>query len=360
MSIKVLHQCGHNSNWNLDSFIEDNCGDGLILSPVHQNKSKIESMSTKLKVNSIFDPQFYLPNSQKKKLNSYPFFPECISDGFSTSDFSLVALEAAKRCIDFQATEEFEKIIISARFFEQMVPDFTQKQDIYTVHPFLKAYDELGINQPIYLTVSITAHMVGNETYRNMILNWVTSFPEIVGVYLIVASDSESKQIQSDSFLINYLEFLVSLKNADLKLIVGYANTESLLLCLVDDITVTMGSFENTRMFSIDKFVENDDVRRGPTARIYLPGLFNWVQYNQAKNIREFEPGLWKKIYQATSYGDHSLSLTKEPTFNQPPLYKHHFICMDQQIKKLSSISVIKRYNYLRDSVCRQTNVEQS
>ena len=36
MSVKIYHQVGHFSNWNIDSFHEDHCGDGMILSPVHQ------------------------------------------------------------------------------------------------------------------------------------------------------------------------------------------------------------------------------------------------------------------------------------------------------------------------------------
>jgi|SaaInlStandDraft_7_1057024.scaffolds.fasta_scaffold18922_2 hypothetical protein len=352
MSIKIYHQCGHNSTWNVDSYEKEKCGDGLILSPVHQNISKIEELKEKIKRSSIFDPQFYLPNSQKRKLKTYPFFPETISTGnFSTSEFSLVALEAARQCLDFQAAQDFEKIVIPARYFEQMVPDFTEKQDIYTVHPFLKAYDEMGLGAPIYLTVPITSHMVSNKKYREMLLNWITSFIEIEGIYLIVANEGETKQISSESLIGNYFEFLFDLKNADLELILGYTNTESLLFCLIDDIAVTMGSFENTRMFSIDKFIVSEDVRRGPKPRIYIPKLFNWVQYGQAKDIKDNDPDLWEEIYRPTEYGDIAMDATIEPHFGSPSLYKHHFICMNEQIKELSLLPVEERYKLLRANI---------
>ena len=47
MSAKVYHQVGHNSNWNVESFEKDGCGDGLILSPVHQAPSMIDRLDKK-------------------------------------------------------------------------------------------------------------------------------------------------------------------------------------------------------------------------------------------------------------------------------------------------------------------------
>ena len=46
MKISVNHQVGHNATWNVDSFEKDGCGDGLILSPVHQAPATIEKLSS--------------------------------------------------------------------------------------------------------------------------------------------------------------------------------------------------------------------------------------------------------------------------------------------------------------------------
>ena len=91
MAIRIYHQVGHNATWNIE-MLKEGCGDGLIFSPVHQQKERIEELESKLKVRAIFDPQYYLPNSQKRKLQSYPFFPETLSGGFKTVDFPLIAL----------------------------------------------------------------------------------------------------------------------------------------------------------------------------------------------------------------------------------------------------------------------------
>lgn len=349
MGIRIYHQVGHNPNWNLESFTTDSCGDGLIFSPVHQPKEKIEQIGFGIKKRSVFDPQYYLPNSQKKKLSSYPFFPEKISHGFSTQDFPLVALESARQCIQFQLDQGFEKILIPARYHEEMVSDYIEQQEEYTVHPFLKVLAEIGTSKPIFLTLPLTSAMVQDKGFRTKILNWVTGFPEISGIYILVNYERPTKQIQSSDFLYSYMELMSELTSVGLGLIVGHANTESLLYSLVDESTQTFGSFENTRMFSLDKFVASEEDRQGPKARIYLPALLNWIQFNQAREIHDDKPALWSRIYRPTSYGDGVFASKVEPHFNQPPLYRHHFICFYEQIKNLASLRAVQRYELLRE-----------
>ena len=349
MSINIYHQVGHNSNWNIDSYVKDNCGDGLIFSPVHQAQDKIELLKDEIKNKSLFDPQYYLPNSQKKKLSTYKFFPEVITGGFSTIEFPLLALESARQCVSFQLKNGFEKIIIPARYIDQMVSGYLDQQEEYTVLPFLKAIEEAGADVPIYITLPLTSHMIEDEGFRVKLLNWVTSFPELSGVYVLTSCERPTKQIQAAKFLEAHLDFLMALRNVDLDIIVGHTNTESLLYSLVDDITLTFGTFENTRMFSLDKFIESDEGRRGPKARIYLPGLLNWVQFSQAREIMKEDASLWSKIYIPTDYADQVLASDIEPYFNQPHLYKHHFICFYNQIQEVSSLNDNDRYEKIKD-----------
>jgi hypothetical protein len=350
MAVKLFHQCGHNTTWNIDSLAKDGCGDGLILSPVHRQFRDIEKIDKAVRLRSIFDPQFYLPNSQKNKLKSYPFFPETISsDNFSTSDFTLVAYEAAKLCVEFQLENRFSHITIPGRYFDQMYPDFIDRQNSYTVHPFLKALVHKKIKKPVYLTLPLTAHMIINKAFRTQILNWATSFPEITGVYVIASPyDESTKQIQSHEFLLSYMEFLYQLRQADLEVLIGYCNAEAILYLMIEGCDITFGTFENTRMFSIDKFVISEEERRGPKARIFSTGLLNWIQLSQAKEIMKDDPGIWKQIYDQTEYGDRALRAAVEPTFNQPLLYKHHFIVFSKLVSRLKGLSILERYKELR------------
>lgn len=349
MPITLLHQCGHNTVWNKDSMQEDGCGDGLILSPVHQSYDVITQLDPAIKAKSFFDPQFYLPNSQKAKLNSYSFFPEAISEGFVTSDFSLIALDAARECTNFQISQGFIRLIIPARYSADMVTNFTDMQDAYTVHPFLQAIEEANYEGPVFLTLPLTRGMIMDDAYRTQILNWVTSYPRVNGVYILVSDGREAKQIQDFEYLKKYLVAVKELSDAGLVVTVGHSNTEGLLFTLIEGCEVTFGAYENTRMFSVDKFVVTDEERRGPRARIYLNGLLNWIQYPQAKQLQEDMASLWGKIYLATPYGDRALSAVKEPSFNSPELYKHHFMTYQAQINALKLSDLTGRYQRIRD-----------
>lgn len=355
MSISLYHQAGHNAIWNIESFDRDSCGDGIIFSPVHQKFEQIQKIDEKIKERSIFDPQFYLPNSKKSCLHTYHFFPDVISDGFETADFVRYAEESARQCLEFQLESGFDKIVIPARFFEQMTTTYTEQQEAYTVEPFLRALKETHTDKNIYLTLPLTSHMIKDKNYRTSILNWVTSFPEIDGLYILTYEDRASKQTQDDSFIFNYLSFCHELQGAEYDIIIGYLNTEGLLFSLTQDIGITMGAYENTRMFSIDKFIDSNEGRRGPRPRIYLSGLFNWVNFNEAIQIRNALPKVWDKIYTPTTHADTVLQsyieTGSEPHFTQPALYKHFFEAYSDQVGQLSGKTNKECHSLLRKQI---------
>lgn len=109
MSLRLFHQSGHCANWNRDSFEKDRVGNGIIFSPVHETCTNVSEYSKKLKSASLFDPQFYLPSSQKQKLQSYSFFPNTIM-GEKVFQLSILWLYLMKQQSDVL---HFSWIIIS-------------------------------------------------------------------------------------------------------------------------------------------------------------------------------------------------------------------------------------------------------
>ncbi len=335
MALQLMHQVGHNSNWNIESFQQDKCGDGLILSPLHQNQTTVENLGPTTRSASIFDPQFYLPSSRKPKLQTYEFFPEAVDGGFQTSTFTAHAAKVAASCIEFQKNLGFRTIVVPTRFMDQMYSDYVERQRRFTVDAFMEAAGD----QSVCLSVAVTSSMIEDEGFRTKLLNWITSCPNVEEVYLMYQQPRDTKQVQDASFLNSCIAFFQAVVGTGLGLTIGYTNVEGLLFATVADLTVTMGAFENTRIFSIDKFLESEGERRGPKARIYLAGLMNWVQFQDAKTIQTKAPDIWEDIYVPTEWADQALSLAVEPTFNQPQLYKHFFKNMHDHIALMKSQS---------------------
>lgn len=349
--MKVFHQAGHNTIWNLDSLRDDETGNGIIFSPVHFPKGRLEDVQRDIKRYSLFDPQFYVPDSQKNNLQSYEFFPEALMNGFSTNDYEAQAYEAADDCLEFQIENEFESLIIPARYFSELATDYIPQQQSLFVDPFIHAYRRNGTTKEIFLTLPLTAAMLLDNEYRVSVLDWVTSYPEIRGVYLLVYFDENSKQLQNYEKLSAYVRFIHDLKEAELEVICGYCNTEGLLLTLLDLYGITIGAYENTRGFSIDKFLEDDRERRGPAARIFLPNLLNSIRWTTADEIRSDFPDLWEDVYTPTDYSEAVFDRGQIPHFSQPPLYKHQFQLMADLYSELSAQNQEDRKNILTDRI---------
>jgi len=344
MPLRLLHQVGHNSIWNVESFQEDQCGDGLILSPLHQNMSTVERLTPGTRAASIFDPQFFLPSSQKPKLLSYPFFPQGVDGGFQTSTFNSHARDVAEACIRFQRDLGFRTIVVPTRFIDQLYSDYIDRQRRFTVDAFMEAAGD----SPLCLSVAVTAAMIEDPVFRTRLLNWMTSYPNLEEVYLMYQHTRDSKQVQDADFLRACMDFFREIVGSGLALTVGYTNGEGMLFATAADLTFTMGSFENTRIFSVDKFLQSEGERRGPKARIYLAGLMNWVQFQDAQTIRTRAPAIWARVYEPTEYAERALALAVEPTFNQPQLYKHFFENMQAQLANTRVASLADRRRMLR------------
>jgi hypothetical protein len=226
-----------------------------------------------------------------------------------------------------------------------MYGNYIDRQKAFCVDAFM---DLISSEEEVCISLAVTSSMIEDETFRTKLLTWITSYPNVVELYLIYSAPRDTKQIRDRKFLVACHRLGQEMNGIGLALTWGHQNTEAILSTAQGDVGVTMGSFENTRIFSIDKFLVTTEDRRGPKARIYLPGLLNWVQFDQAKEIRSQLPKVWEEIYHPTPYAETALGLLLDPTFNQAELYKHHFLCMAKDIKDLSPMSVVDRIAYLK------------
>jgi hypothetical protein len=352
--MKIYHQVGHNSNWNIESHGDDGAGDGLILSPRYMSRERIEALGIPLKNQSYFDPQWFLPDTPRGKLEEYPFFPDVYCGGFDTKNYvGADANQCASDCLDFQRNNRFEGVIIPTRHYSGMLTTFMDMQTQQFINPFIQAIQQAKesgqlLQEEVLLQLILNEGMISDVSYCDDILDWITGMDEITGVYLILEVDSTSKQIKNNDIIYHYLNFINMLKENELTVVVGYVNTESIVLSVANPDGITMGAYENMRKFSTRPFGEDPGIQKSPNPRLYCSQLLQWVDSTYLGALKRQG---FSDILDSTSY----LSTMQAPGykwwFSKPEIYKHYFQVFYNQVSPLSAKNGEGRFNHVTSMI---------
>lgn len=334
--MKVYHQTGFRDNWNRECYL-NGIGDGLIYSPINVDADKLLALDPKLKVSGFLDPQLYLLNEAKGTLHTYPYFPGNIKPDFSTQDLDNSHLKMAKLCIDYQIKNDFDYLVIPARYYTDNPTTYFVQSTDYFVIPFCDYVKANGIKKKILLSVIVKSIMLADEEKRNEVLNWITGHQQINGVYLIFEDNINSKQIKDFEYLLNALRFIRILKSNQMEVHLGYTNTEGILYSIAMPDSVTIGSYENLRSFGIKRFqdLENGPMR-APRARLYSSKLLQWLDYQYVEAMRSLIPN-YEDYFDESEFRPLMFKPEYNWQFQKPEPYKHYFYVFDSQMKALPS-----------------------
>lgn len=351
--MEVYHQLGFRENWNFDVFDKYSIGDGFIFSPVNLAQIKLEKLDSKYKKVGFLDPQCYYPDLKPKgKLLTYDYFPQNIINSEScTTKYFLEdnnSSKEAKECLNIQIKNDFKYLVIPFnRIMSSTISKIIDKNKEKYINPFIEELSNIETDKEVLLTLVISEDQIKHEESRNEILNWVTGIRKIDGVYLIFQSERKSKQIKIEDVLLSELVFIDKLIENDLKVIIGYTNTEALLYSIAMPTAITIGSYENLRKFNEDRFIENEKNVRSPVARLYSSYLLNWIPSGTINSIRESSLDEFDKLFDKNEERPYNLSNEFNWHFTKPELYKHYFISFYKQIKKIPSTRK-ERIKYLK------------
>jgi hypothetical protein len=303
-------------------------------------RKKVTSLPDEVRQISFFDPQFFLPESNRGNLSTYEFFPDVVADGFSTSDYDAVAAKSAELCVKFQVENQFRYCVIPTRCYEGIPDDFIDSQSTLFIRPFLKACEQIYLRQPLILQLILNDHMLKNADFRNEVLNWTTGIPELDGIYLIPYITNRSrKQIGDIDLLLTLFRFIDAIRSNEMDIIVGYLNTESIPLLAALPSGITMGSYENLRMFRLTAYEEKKDQQmRGPIPRIYIPQLLQWMDHRYLGAMLEIvdDPAAFLG---KTEYKDLMFQPEYNWHFQKSEPYMHYFVGFSNQVDLLSPLS---------------------
>jgi len=348
MKFDIYHQAGFRYQWNIQSINDDGTGDGIIIGARSVEKDKVEQLPLKVRKKAIFDPQFFLPAVPKGQLATYDFFPHLASDGFSSSDYADESAGiSASGCVAFQVQNRFRHVVIPTRYMAGMPGDFIKTQNSLFVVPFLEAIASQDGDHSALLQLVVTDNMLKDDEYTADLLNWITGLEGVAGVYLIAEHNGSSKQIKDADFLYRLLRFTLALRQNDMVVVLGYLNTEAVLLSLSDPSVVTMGVYENTRAFKIRTFEDNDTKQRGPSPRLYMARCLQWIDRNYHGAIERRLPG-GKELFDQNKYQAIMFRPSFKWHFSKPELYKHHFVELSRQLRQISELEGRARFKHVK------------
>lgn len=335
--MRVYHQCGHNYIWNINSFEEDNVGDGLILSPINMSAESITGrISQETLSKSFFDPQFYLPYDAKQKLEGYKFFPANVVDEKTTSAIGENIDTIAQDCIDFQIGLGLQYVVIPTRYYESFTNNTLDEISTLIVEPFIKSYTTSGHTNDLLLTSIISQGQLEHEDSRDELLSWITGFSEITGIYLIFANAFTTKQIIDPGYLTKVLGFIDILRKNELEVHIGYSGLEGLLFSIADVTSISVGSFENLRRFDIGRMQISDSSSGGPaTARIFSDKLIHNVPVTVTPALDTLYPNWKAELIPETSNKSKLMDSPEKLHFTNGDLYKHYFAGVVEMVASL-------------------------
>lgn len=348
--LKVLHQCGHNTVWNLKSYIDEGIGDGLIFSPSDFEKEKIERLNIEIKQKSLFDPQFYLPHSDKKKFETYDFFPNTFMDSaYSTEDYEEIAFEDAYKCVEFQKNNKFSDIIIPCVYKDNFTEQYLEAQKDLYVMPFLSAIEKLGISGNIFLTIILKDNYLYDENIKKDLLSFATSFQSIDGIYIIPEHSETYKRIRDERYLFELMKFIDKLRDNELLVHLGYTDIEGFILSLSGLTSISIGTYENTRCFNIDKFKKNDGQRQGPNPRVFSSKLLQNVEYTYLASLETLYDK-YNELFEEDEYKIKMFNPTYSWHFSKPEIYKY-YLCHYTKLLKALPENYDEEYNFILEKI---------
>jgi hypothetical protein len=354
MKFEIYHQLGYNYKWNLESLLNEGAGDGVILAPKYMDRSTVEGLNQATKAKSIFDPQFFNPHEINERMETYGFYPKSLMpSGYDTKKFSGFSTNCADSCMEFQIANDFRYLVIPTIYVKGM-PNVENVVDFQTTHfinPALAAIEKRRSKKDVVIQLVLNNQIITDTDYANYLLDWITGLEGIKGVYLVVEPPSEAEQIDDSNYLYSLLTFIDGLTQNKLIVILGYTNSESILLSVANPTIITIGSHKNLRKFNhlrFENYEEEPGVKR-KTPYVYIPPLLDWIDFRMIQAHLKRSP-TFKNYLGKNKYSDEMLKASYNPN-KVKNRYDHFFVEGSKQLKEINKFDGKERYDYVKNLI---------
>jgi hypothetical protein len=260
-SPSFLIQIGHNGHLLADDILSEGYADGAILSPADYELSDNISISNTIhgeEGDVLFDPQFYIPRTERPGLSTYSYFDEFGGGDFETSGVLSEVDELVRGILSTQDQLEVDAYISPARFLDVFSEP---KIEIWVelTEAFLEIVDDEGRDIPVFASLPVYQTSLIDVEQRTNLLNRITQF-DTDGFYVSAKFDNEVRYpLTGSSNVYAFLDLLNTLKRARYEIIVGHTHQIAHLLFGIGVDAFASGHYQNLRAFDTRRWDPEDE-----------------------------------------------------------------------------------------------------
>lgn len=259
-----LVQVGFQGKNRVIEAVSNDFADGGILSPADYTKRQNQEIADEVKSLDgyvLFDPQFYIPRTDRQDLNTYPYFEARGGDDFSTGMFSRRA-EREALCQDVLAIQDdfnVDAYISPARYLRNFTSTELDRW-LDLTESFVEVAEKEGRDIPIFVSLPVDGYELKNESRRNRLLNQVTKI-DSDGFYTSVCYNDldERLPLKGEDNVYSYLKLMSSLRINRYEVIAGHTHQIAHLLFGLGINVFASGHNQNLRAFDVDRWEPSDE-----------------------------------------------------------------------------------------------------
>lgn len=258
----VFHQMGHHSN-NLVDLPEMSAYAGAIFSPINYGEAEmavdiLEVQATRPKLEMVFDPQLYVPATDRGKLKSWRYFRQDVdtADLSSIAWWTSVNRDIIESCKALEANAVCSPAVIPKIFDDKFYGQLTRVGSELTT--MLKS---TGVSVLQTIVVNMAELVAEN---RPLEIASIVSGTEADRAYVVfVGSTPPRREFNAVDELKGAMRLINALERNGVPVLVGFCSSEMILWKAAGATSCASGKFFNLRRFTRQRFEEPTDETGG-------------------------------------------------------------------------------------------------
>lgn len=223
----------------------------VILSPRDLEQERLLSFGGELRecgIDTLVDPQFFLPRSDHKRLLSYDYWP----DNYDTQEFDKNSIDQMiKRLVNINNQIDTQYIILPGQRAISIDDHWTELQIRFRT----SATEQTQRSK--MATISLSPEVIKDNEQVGKLMDFEES-EYTDSYYLVLEKPSHSYITNDPNWLANSLDIIAGLKRLGSKVVVGYSNQQNLIHATAGADAIASGTWMNIRSFPPEKFSEKE------------------------------------------------------------------------------------------------------